>query len=197
MICGRRPSWDAPRSASCWRASHGRCRIIFLLAGGPALAAPFAMVTAWPALGGLAARIGHRPGSRGDGNAGGSSGAGVACDQIREPVASDKLGLDRAGASGPCVLLSVRFVSITAIRARRRRWTGSMPTSCGRTIWCSTSAPMSATGWPRSAGWARASSRSSRSRAMVRALRLLYGRGRSVAIEAVAVGRAARQRRAC
>jgi membrane glycosyltransferase len=31
---------------------------ILLLAGGPALAVPFAMVTAWPALGGLAARIG-------------------------------------------------------------------------------------------------------------------------------------------
>ena len=31
---------------------------ILLLAGGPALAAPFAMVTAWPALGGLATRMG-------------------------------------------------------------------------------------------------------------------------------------------
>jgi membrane glycosyltransferase len=31
---------------------------ILLLAGGPALSAPFAMVTAWPALGGLAARMG-------------------------------------------------------------------------------------------------------------------------------------------
>jgi membrane glycosyltransferase len=31
---------------------------ILLLAGGPALAAPFATVTAWPALGSLAARIG-------------------------------------------------------------------------------------------------------------------------------------------
>jgi membrane glycosyltransferase len=31
---------------------------VFLLAGGPALAVPFAMLTAWPALGGLAARVG-------------------------------------------------------------------------------------------------------------------------------------------
>ena len=31
---------------------------VFLLAGGPALAIPFAMLTAWPALGGLAARVG-------------------------------------------------------------------------------------------------------------------------------------------
>ncbi len=31
---------------------------VFLLAGGPVLAIPFAMLTAWPALGGLAARIG-------------------------------------------------------------------------------------------------------------------------------------------
>ena len=31
---------------------------IFLLAGGPALSVPFAMVTAWPALGSLAARMG-------------------------------------------------------------------------------------------------------------------------------------------
>jgi membrane glycosyltransferase len=31
---------------------------ILLLAGGPALAAPFATVTAWPVLGTLAARIG-------------------------------------------------------------------------------------------------------------------------------------------
>jgi membrane glycosyltransferase len=31
---------------------------ILLLAGGPALAVPFAMLTAWPALGGLATRIG-------------------------------------------------------------------------------------------------------------------------------------------
>jgi membrane glycosyltransferase len=31
---------------------------VFLLAGGPALAIPFAMLTAWPALGGLAARMG-------------------------------------------------------------------------------------------------------------------------------------------
>ena len=31
---------------------------ILLLAGGPALAVPFAVVTAWPALGSLAARMG-------------------------------------------------------------------------------------------------------------------------------------------
>jgi hypothetical protein len=31
---------------------------VFLLAGGPAMSALFATVTAWPALGGLAARMG-------------------------------------------------------------------------------------------------------------------------------------------
>ena len=39
----------------------------------------------------------HRPGSRRDGNSGGSSGVGVARDQVREPAASDKLGIDDAG----------------------------------------------------------------------------------------------------
>ena len=65
-----------------------------------------------------------------------------------------------------------------------------MAASCGVAIWCSMSAPMSATAWRHSAGWAPASSRSSRSPPWSRCLKFLYGRSADVAIEAVAVGRA-------
>ena len=50
------------------------------------------------------------------------------------------------------------------------------------------SARMSATASRRSAGWARAWSRSSRSRRSCATLRLLYGRDRAVTIEPVAIG---------
>ena len=66
-----------------------------------------------------------------------------------------------------------------------------MAASCSPAIWCSMSAPMSATASPRSAGSARGWSRSSRSPHLVKVLKLLYGRSAGVAIEAVAVGRAA------
>ena len=66
---------------------------ILLLAGGPAFAAPFATVTAWPMLGSLRRPNRHRPPSGGDGNAGGPARACVARDEIGEPATSDKLGL--------------------------------------------------------------------------------------------------------
>jgi FkbM family methyltransferase len=62
-----------------------------------------------------------------------------------------------------------------------------MATSSGPAIWCSTSAHMSAIASPHSFGWRVVAVEPQPS--MVRTLRLLYGRSKSVAIEALAVGR--------
>ena len=72
---------------------------ILLLAGGPAFAAPFAVITAWPVLGSLFRADRHRPPSGGDRNARGSARACLARDHSGKPAASDKLGL--ADASVP------------------------------------------------------------------------------------------------
>jgi len=72
---------------------------------------------------------------------------------------------------------------------RRRRWTVSMAVGAGAAIWCSISALMSATAWPRSGGSGRGSSPSEPQPALVKLLKLFYGRRADVAIEAVAIGR--------
>ncbi len=134
------------------------------LAGGPALAIPFAVMTAWPWLGSLAARVGigrlpeetTRPAVL--------LGLTLPAIEFGGVIAAAKFGLRRCSkASGPRAGSSVRFASTTPTGRAPRRWTGSMAASCGAAIWCSMSAPMSATAWPRSAGLARGSSRSNRS----------------------------------
>ena len=134
------------------------------LAGGPALAIPFADADRVALARQLCRTDRHRPAARGDHEAGGAAGPGAARDRAGGAIAAAKFGLRRCSkASGPRAAFSGRFASITATGRARRRWTGSMAASCGAAIWCSMSAPMSATAWPRSAGSARGSSRSSRS----------------------------------
>ena len=72
-----------------------------------------------------------------------------------------------------------------------RRWIGFTPVLCGPAISCSTSVRMSVIASPRSDGLARGLWRPNRNPLPAKVLRLLYGRNRDVAIEAVAVGRAA------
>ena len=73
------------------------------LAGGPALAIPFAVLTAWPWLGSLRRADRHRPAARGDREAGGAAAAGAARDRVWRAIAAAKRGLRRCSkASGPC-----------------------------------------------------------------------------------------------
>ncbi len=105
----------------------------------------------------------HRTVARRNGEADRAAGAGAARDRASGTAA--KRGLRRCSkASGPRAAYYVRFASITATGRALRRWTGYTGTSYGAAIWCSTSAPMSATVWRRSAGSVPAWSRSNRSR---------------------------------
>ncbi len=132
----------------------------------------------------------HRPPAGRDGNARGPARA-VRCLQLLRKTgrllpARCSRCLGRSGQRAP---RSGRFASIMETGSAPRRWTGSMAILFGPETWCSMSALMSAIVLLRSAGSARGLSRSNRSAAMVRALRLLYGRDRRSTIEAMAVGR--------
>ena len=110
----------------------------------------------------------HRPAAGGDRAAARTRRAGAARDRDRGAGAAAAAGLTRirpcSKACGPHAASSARCASIMATARARPPWTGSMAASCSAAISCSTSAPMSATASPRSAGSAPASSRSSRSR---------------------------------
>ena len=96
------------------------------LAAGPALAVPFAMITAWPAVRKFCCADRHRPVARGDRQAGGAARPGVAGDRDGGAIAAAKFGLRRCSkASGPRAALFGRFAFITATGRAPRQWIGS------------------------------------------------------------------------
>ena len=184
------------RSASLAATHPAAIPYALFLAGGLALSIPLAVITAHA---GARRCVGaHRPRPAAGGNraAGSCSDARAAGDRGRRIEAARGLTRPcskRCGRrAGSCDRCGIYYGD----RQRAPPWIGSIAASCGRAIWCSTSAPMSATASPRSAGWARAWSRSSRSRRSRDVLKLLYGRDRSVVIERAAVGRDAGTHRA-
>ena len=131
----------------------------------------------------------HRPASRGDGNTGGSSWVGFARDSFGEPAAIGELGLAMLGAvrTARATLRSFRIYYGNRRRAAAMdRLYGSFVRP-GDLVF-----DVGAHVGDRVASFRRLGARVvavEPQPAMVRALRLLYGRSASVAIEAVAVGR--------
>ena len=132
---------------------------------GLILAAPFAVATASPLLGQLFARIGicricRRKKKR----------RRRCCRCICRRSRSTRRRR-RYNPSPSCSIRSERYeelsapcASITATAVTARPWTGSIANSCGRAIWSSTSARMSAIALPPSGDWKRGSWRPNRSR---------------------------------
>ena len=94
-VCGRTRCSAAPPSA-CLAATHpGAIPYVLFLAGGPALAIPFAMITAWPLLGRFVRPDRHWSAARGDHRSGRAACPGAARDRDGGAVATAKFGLTR------------------------------------------------------------------------------------------------------
>ena len=162
---------------------------ILLLAGGPALGRSVCGGDGLACARQPCGAHRRRPASRGDGNPGGSSRAGFARNSFGEPAAIGELGLAMLGAvrTARATLRSFRIYYGDRRRAAAMdRLYGSFIRS-GDLVF-----DVGAHVGDRVASFRRLGARVvavEPQPAMVRALRLLYGRSASVAIEALAVGR--------